>query len=383
MTQRRDDDSDRLLMGTSRYHPFLKNRDRLTPSQDAMLEHLAYLVLSEHRSACWRDFLNFDINGVPYALQQGTIRNNLSQLRRLGQIELEYTSIYAFYTLPGCRRQTLSTMTPDHTSVMISRRPDLAGLILRLAFGTASIHNIRLRFIVRGIYYALSIPASATQISCLTSTPQFKAAATRKRSRDLVLPEMDLDEKLKAIVTVHKNDTVSVILACSEMPILLDMGGLVRLTSALARIEERILSLIDIAVRHNHCDSTSKKLSSPAAHFMAMATTAADSASLLVIPECGSWLVTMWHIGFDSLERYTGEKFEVAWEDFKGEWIRAYSKQIATNGERGTRGKKAKKRGIIRIERQEYPRDKLHDAVEARLSSLSIRNKREGIDCEE
>jgi hypothetical protein len=48
-------------------------------------------------------------------------------------------------------------------------------------------------------------------------------------------------------------------------------------------------------------------------------------------------------IGFDSLERYAGEKFEVAWEDFEGEWIRAYSKQIATNGERGTRGKKVKK----------------------------------------
>jgi hypothetical protein len=67
---RLENDSDRLLMGTSRHHPFLKNRGRLTPSQDAMLrEHLAYLVLSEHRSACWRDFLNFDINGVPYALQ--------------------------------------------------------------------------------------------------------------------------------------------------------------------------------------------------------------------------------------------------------------------------------------------------------------------------
>jgi hypothetical protein len=198
---------------------------------------------------------------------------------------------------------------------------------------------------------------------------------------------MHLDGKLKAIVTVHKNDTVSVILACSEMPILLDIGGLVRLTMALARIEERLLSLIDVAlidvaVLLNDYDSTSKKPSSPAAHSAIMAT-ATHSASLLVIPECGSWLVTMWHIGFDSLERYVGEKFEVAWEDFEGELIRAYSKQIATNGERNTRGKKAKKRGIIRIERQEYPRDKLHNAVEARLSSVSIRNKREGIDCEE
>jgi hypothetical protein len=383
-----DDDSDRLLMGTSRHHRFLKNRDRLTPSEDAMLEHLAYLVLSEHRSACWRDFLNFEVNGIVYALQPGTIRNNLSQLRRLGQIELEYTSIYAFYTLPGYRRQTLSTMTPDHASVISGRR-DLASLIQRLAFDTASVHDIRLRFTVTGIYDALSMLSSpSTETSgadadhrdttALPDPAACTAVSTRKRSKDLVLHVMRLDKGLAGKVTVHRGDTVSVILGCSEMPIRLDIRGLVRLTSALARIEERILSLIDIAVRHNHCDSTSKKLSSPAAHFMAMAT-AADSGSLLLIPECGSWLVTMWHIGFDSLERYAGEKFEVAWEDFKGELIRAYSKQIvATNGERDTRGKGAKKRGIIRIERQEYPRDRLHDAVEARLSSLCIRKNTRG-----
>jgi hypothetical protein len=361
-----------------------------------MLEHLAYLVLHEHRSACCRDFLNFDINGVPYALQQGTIRNNLSQLRRLGQIELEYTSICAFYTLPGYRRQkTLSTMTPDHTSVISSRRRDLASLIQRLAFDTASVHDIRLRFTVTGIYDALSMLSSppSTETSGAdaadhrdtTALPDPAAActaavSTRKRSKDLVLHIMRLDKGLAGKVTVHRGDTVSVILACSEMPIRLDIGGLVRLTSALVRIEERLASLIDTAMRRHAevSDGSAERLSSPAANFAAEAT-AADSGSLLVIPECGSWIVTMWHIGFDSLERYAGEKFEVAWEDFEGEWIRAYSKQIATNGERDTRGKKAKKRGIIRIERQEYPRDKLRDAVEARLlSSMCIRKNTRG-----
>jgi hypothetical protein len=392
-----DDDSDRLLMGTSRYHPFLKNRGRLTPSQDAMLEHLAYLVLSEHRSACWRDFLNFDINGVPYALQQGTIRNNLSQLRRLGLIELEYTSSYAFYTLPGYRRQTLSTMTPDHTSVMISGRRDLAGLIQRLAFGTASIHNIRLRFSVAGIYDALSILRSPSieasgkddghkDTAALPHAAAYTAVSTRKRSKDFVLQVMRLDEGLVGKVTVHKSDTVSVILACSEIPIRLDIGGLVRLTSALARIEERLVSLIDTALRlhadysetYNAFEGCAKKLSlSPAANFAANAT-GADSALPLVIPEYGNWIVTMWHVGFDSLERYAGEKFEVAWEDFKGEWIRAYSKQMIINRETGTKGKKGKKRPIIRIEKQEYPNDTLRDAVEARLSSLCIRKNTRG-----
>jgi hypothetical protein len=390
-----DDDSDRLLlMGTSRHHPFfLKNRDRLTPSQDAMLEHLAYLVLSEHRSACWRDFLNFDINGVSYALQQGTIRNNLSRLRRLGKVEIEYRSNCTFYTLPGYRRQTqtLSTMTPDHTSVMISRRPDLAALMQRLAFGTASVHDIRLRFTVTGIYDALSILSSpSTETSgadadhrdttALPDPAACTAVSTRKRSKDLVLHVMRLDKGLTGKVTVHRGDTVSVILACSETPIRLDKGGLVRLTFALVRIEERLASLIDTAMRRHAevSDGSVKRLSSPAANFAANATRAADSALPLAIPERGSWLVTMWHIGFDSLERYAGEKFEVAWEDFEGEWNRAYSKQIATNGERDTRGKKGKKRPIIRIEKQEYPNDTLRDAVEARLSSLCIRKNTRG-----
>jgi hypothetical protein len=39
----------------------------------------------------------------------------------------------------------------------------------------------------------------------------------------------------------------------------------------------------------------------------------------------------MWHVGaVDTLERYlyAGEKFEVAWEDFTGQRIRAYTKRL-------------------------------------------------------
>lgn len=33
------------------------------------------------------------------------------------------------------------------------------------------------------------------------------------------------------------------------------------------------------------------------------------------IPDHESWIVTMWHFGYDSPDEYTGEKFEAAWED--------------------------------------------------------------------
>ncbi len=79
------------------------SRDRIktTHSQDVMLEHLAYLVLCEHRPACWRDFQVFNVNSKEYSFKRGTVRNNLSILKRLGLIEFAYRSIDAYYTLPG------------------------------------------------------------------------------------------------------------------------------------------------------------------------------------------------------------------------------------------------------------------------------------------
>lgn len=53
------------------------------------------------------------------------------------------------------------------------------------------------------------------------------------------------------------------------------------------------------------CEQKSAKVASR----MTLVNTAART---LAIPEYGSWIVTMWHIGFDSLERYAGEKFEVS-----------------------------------------------------------------------
>src|ERR671919_3007801 len=87
-----DDDSDsQLLLVTPRMsdhhsprHFFIfvhstmarkKTVNNTTPSQDAMLEHLAYLVLHQNRPACWRDFQNFMVDGQAYSLKQGTIRN--------------------------------------------------------------------------------------------------------------------------------------------------------------------------------------------------------------------------------------------------------------------------------------------------------------------
>ena len=62
----------------------------------------------------------------------------------------------------------------------------------------------------------------------------------------------------------------------------------------------------------------------------------------------------MWHFGTDSLSEYTGEKFEMTWEDGEHALLRIYSKDM--------------KDGIrIRKERQEYPGIRLDAAIHEKL----------------
>jgi hypothetical protein len=359
-------------------------RQTTTPSQDAMLERLAYLAYCEHRPACWLDFLDFDIDGRRYSLKPGTIRNNLSYLCRLGLIEFTYRSINSYYTLPGEGNQTTSSMTLNHIRVY---KHDLAAMIERMAFDTPAAHDIHLRLNCKMIWDTLSALASPPSISPIITNPvntlshdssasALAALSTRPISKDLVLPVMTLDNEIKGMVTVHKTDTISVILSCSESPIRFDIGGLVRLSSSLARIEERLAWLIDTAQRRKMLSLAAPCSAANTAATITKPVTQSDKnytldKKSLFLPEYGSWVVTMWHVGRDSIERYAGEKFEVAWEDFTGEWIRAYSKEMLENSNINTKNNTRKKR-IIRVEKQEYPKDRLRNAIERKLSSLYV-----------
>jgi hypothetical protein len=160
---------------------------------------------------------------------------------RLGEVEIDYKSVCTLYTLPGYSlRKSLMIRDP----ALVSSCRDLAGLIQRLAYGTASAHDIRLRFRVAGIYDVLRvlIPAPLSPgVAVADSEPAAPTSESagngvlhkRKRSKDLVLQKMPLDkEGLVGKVTVHHSDTVLVILACSEMPIRFDIGGLFKSWSA-------------------------------------------------------------------------------------------------------------------------------------------------------
>jgi hypothetical protein len=132
--------------------------------------------------------------------------------------------------------------------------------------------------------------------------------------------------------TIHHTDTVSVIVACSLRPVAVDVKGIVRLSNALTRVEERLLG-------HTECRPLFLQSSS--------------------IPDHNSWIVIMWHFGIDSLIEYTGKEFEVTWEDGENALMRIYTKDLKDG--KGIR---------IRTERQEYPNKRFDEAIEEKLNTL-------------
>ena len=65
------------------------------------------------------------------------------------------------------------------------------------------------------------------------------------------------------------------------------------------------------------------------------------------------------HFGSDSHNKYTGEKFEVTWEDGENALVRIYTKDLRDG--KGIR---------IRTECQEYPNKRFDVAIEERLNAL-------------
>jgi hypothetical protein len=180
-----------------------------------------------------------------------------------------------------------------------------------------ALHDIRFRFKVDNIW-------STT----ITSHPELRP---NEVSKDISLePVVAHDLTIKT--TIHHTDTVSVIVACSLNPVAIDIKGLVHLSNALTRLEERLLRYVERA-------PPSLSLSS------------------LPIPDHDSWIVTMWHFGSDSPSEYTGDEFEIGSEDGQNALFRIYTRDL----NRVTK---------IRRELQEYPNKMFDEAVNKKLALM-------------
>jgi hypothetical protein len=281
-----------------------------------MKMHMQRLVLIEKRPFCFRDFLEFEVDGKKYSMTHGTFRNKILAFMKNGYVQLEYYSGPAFYSLKGINfTKARQRMTDNRTVVSSVSSVSSVSFIDNLPSERHSVHDIRLKFKAGGIWSTI----------CSTHPELIPNEVSKDIS---LLPIQIYDMEAKTVV--HHSDTVSVIVACSMKPVVVDHEGLIRLSNLLTSVEERLLALVT-GFAH-----TITQL--PQIH----------------IPNHNSWIVTMWHFGTDSLSEYAGDKFEMAWEDGEHALLRIYSKDM--------------KDGIrIRKERQEYPGMRLDAAIHEKL----------------
>ena len=330
----------------------------MTELDDAMLEHMAYIVFVERRPFTFQDFLRFEVNGKEYKMEHGTFRNKISKLNKNGTVELLYNSHIAFYTLKG-HKLDKSAITHDHTGVCTNYNNNsssssnsnittshnhrsgngyLYELIMSLPLDHKSIHDLRLNFKAKGIWSMLHNHYNNNNSTLELLMNQY--------NKDIQFSTWKLNDVLIR-VTVHKTDTVSIIIACSLRPIPIDYGGISKFTEMLTRTEERITNMIKNIEEKSNDDKNNE---SP--NFENIIT-----AASINIPHYNTWIVTMWHFGADSRLQCTAEKFSITFKDGRDVLLRVYTKQREHKDTR------------IRIERQEYPRKSIINAINEKLDN--------------
>jgi hypothetical protein len=215
----------------------------------------------------------------------------------------------------------------DHVKEIIVQdtTPPICNIIENLPLDKKSLHDIHMRFEVPDIW---SILSSLLNVS---DSQQQRLLRLNSISKDISLSPWQIKD-LNIKVTVHRTNTVSVVVGCSYAPIAIDINRVIRLSNALTRVEERLSRLLD------DC----KKVTS-------------NEYGSMSIPEHSNWNITMWHFGADASIEYAGEKFSATYEVTENALVRAYSKVMRDGKTR------------IRLERQEYPKKTFADAIEEKL----------------
>lgn len=122
---------------------------------DAMDEHMADIVFTEHRPFSYGDFARFSVRGKEYTMTHGTFCNMISKLIAKGDVEVDYRSICTFCTLKG--HKFGKPMTHNYTGVRSRKSNSIYEILDNLPLGKNSLHDIRLTFKVSEIWSILSL----------------------------------------------------------------------------------------------------------------------------------------------------------------------------------------------------------------------------------
>jgi len=268
-----------------------------------MLKHIEEIVIGQKRAFCISDFRPFEYDGKEYSPKYGTVRNIISKLRKQQKIIFLFKSGVSYYSLPG--HEFAKKVTLDHAGVIptIGRQTPLYKWLKNRPREKQSLHDIRLTFVAKGLSSAASkkFPDSI-EVS----------------NRDVGLPSLQFSEDIIVKITVHHSDTVSIAIACSSRPMVIDIPDILYLIEILTRVETKLASL---------CGTSA------------------------IIPRYTTWIVKMWHFGFDLLDRYDGEKFHITFEEGISDLWRIYSKRWKDDTVK------------VRVEHQECPNRPVIEAI--------------------
>ena len=296
----------------------------MRPDDKIILKHMKSLDNDEQRPFSYLDFLKFEVDNLDYEMSHGQIRNKFSQFTKEKRIMFCYKDKIAFYSLPGRKFGKDKLMTDNPTDIInfnnnkyelykSIRKHLLYTMIKYIPFGKRSIHDIHLCFVSPGLWHYLS-------------NIKYFNLRTDSQSKSISFGYFNIEQYLAINVRVQVTDTVNITIKCSDNPIMLDFDGIMRLTEALTRVEERLAAVLN--------DPRNKTYN------------AEFNPSDIKISTKDDWIITLLHLNRDSLTEYSGPKFHCSWKVAKNLFIRIYSKELKLN---------RNKKNIIRLEIQENP----------------------------
>ncbi len=272
----------------------------------AMFKHIEQIVLRQSRAFCSVDFRPFEYDGEKYNPAYGTVRNTLCKFKKKRWIIFQFLSGNAYYSLPG--HNFTKEVTLDRVGVpLIGRQTPLYKWLRYRPREKQSLHDIRLIFVAKALWNSV----------CQKFSEKIDAS-----NQDLQLDSLKFSDDIIVKVIVHHSDTVSVAIACSYRPFVIDIPDILYLIEILTRVETKLADLCGRSV---------------------------------TIPRYTTWVAKMWHFGFDFLDRYDGEKYHVTFEEGISDLWRIYTKRMKDG--------KYKERA----EHQESPNKPVIDAIMEKL----------------
>jgi hypothetical protein len=385
-----------------------------------MEKHIEYVCFVEQRPFSYLDFLEFNVDGKPHHMTHGTFRNKISVLIKSGKVEWLCDSPQGFYTLKESGQDTNTIANDNHTGVnhlngvkrlnhisykdkitnqsrelvdeiifndqssrfenprIITNSP-LYRYIKSIPFGQRSIHDIRLRFEASAIWNKVVTCLSSHVDNYDIKEINLHGLKIDNRSKDISFSPIRIDN-LYVNVRIHKTDRVSVIIACSYTPVVLDVEGIQRLSKALSLIQKELTRLV-LGIENDIVNVVARKkwnclkLENQNVHTTGTPPHV-ESTTTPVIPKFMDWIVTMWHFGADAIHEYSGEKFNCTWKLAQDIVVRIYSRKWKMQENESNKIHKIKGGGNtsgrprIRIERQEYPKVTLQKALRDKCLKL-------------